>query len=186
MSNYSAILAHMGVSSAAQRMAAGSFSTATSTITVEIKGLRDLDAALSGMPGNVARKTLVFAIRAAAEVFRARAVALAPFNPDVPLGRPAWRTLRLRDGIKIGVRVKSLGVIGSRLIATIGLDKKHAFFGRYIEKGWMPAHGTRAVLGHPYMRPAFEEMKEAALQLFKTQLQAGIDRAAKELFRKAA
>jgi len=216
------LLTQIGIDRSAQRLLAGSSNVAGQYSSVEVKGLKELERALSELPEKVARKVLVAAVRDGAELIRARAAQLAPHNPAIPLGKPSWRTMRLREGIKKSVSVKGHGAAGATVRAKVGLDVKHAFFGRFIEKGWFPAgrmhvapratrhlrkvtgdltaivftrrnsrakdavKTTKQIPARPFMRPAFEQMKQAALDLIRTRLAAGIQRAASELYRRAA
>lgn len=218
--NFSSLARQAGISRSSQRALTG-FHNAGDWTTVEVQGLKELEAALNELPEKTARKVLTSAVRDGAELIRAQAALRAPHDPSVTFGKPSWRKMFLKDGIKKSISIKSLGVAGAIVRAKIGLDKKHAFFGRYIEKGWVPAgrmhiapratkhlrkitgdlsaiamtrRNSRAkdavatttkVKAQPFMRPAFEAMKMKALELVKTRLRAGIDRIARESFRKA-
>jgi HK97 gp10 family phage protein len=177
------LLTDMGIDGGTQKLLSGSRQIAGSYVTTEVQGLAELERALDALPEKVAKKTLIDAVRDAAELFRVRAASGAPYDPDVAIGHPKWRTLHLREGILKKIMVTNLGAAGSRVRGEVALDKKHAFFGRYIEFGWITARGGKQIAPHPFMRPAFEAMKDPALALFEVRLRAGIEAAARELAR---
>jgi HK97 gp10 family phage protein len=179
----SSALSEMGIDSGTQRLLAGSHSVAGSYITTRVQGLAELEAALDALPERLAKKTLVAAVRDASTLFQERAQQLAPYDAGVIIGHPAWRTMHLRDGIKVAVSTRYLGAAGAEVQGAIGLDKKHVFFGRFLEFGWITARGKQQVSARPFMRPAWESMKQAALDLFSSRLGAGIAAAAQELHR---
>lgn len=175
------MFSEMGIDAGTQKLLTGRYEVTGTFVTTQVQGLAELERALDALPEKVAKKTLVDAVRDAAELFRASAISLAPSDPSVQLGHPKWRTLHLRDGILKKVTTKNLGAAGARVRGEVALDKAHAFFGRYLEFGWITARGKKQVAPHPFMRPAFEATKDAALTLFETRLASGIEAAAREL-----
>lgn len=199
----SGILSEIGIDAGTQKLLSGSRSVAGSRVTTEVKGLKELEAALAEMPERLAKKTLVNAVRDATNIFKAFALGFAPYDAAQILGLPKWRTIHLRDGILVKVTKNNYGPGGTaRIRGELALDKEHAFFGRYIEFGWIHsggdgvitgglrrsthgskvvAHGEKQIPPHPFFRPAFEAGKRPALGVFEVQLRAGVEAAAKEL-----
>ena len=177
----SSALSEMGIDGGTQKLLGGSRTIAGSYVTTEVQGLAELERALDALPEKVAKKTLINAVRDAAELFRARAAIGAPYDPSVIMGHPKWRTMHLRDGILKKITVTNLGAAGARVRGEVALDKQHAFYGRFLEFGWITARGGKQVAPHPFMRPAFEAMKDVALAWFQVRLREGIEAAAREL-----
>lgn len=167
-------LSDLGIDAGVQKLLSGSTQTAGTVVTSEVQGLAELDAVLSAMPDKLAKKVIVAAIREGAQMFQSRAQEMAPENPQIPLGHPEWRTMRLKDGIKVQVTTKSLGAAGALVRGEIALDKKHAFFGRFVEQGHITAAGGQ-VAPQPYMRPAFESTKYRVLDVVQMRLWQGVE-----------
>src|SRR2546425_10047771 len=167
------IVASIGIPTALQRQLGGSHLGGGNSVTVQVKGLAELEAALNELPEVIAKKILVGVMTDATELFRARAEERAPYDPEKKEG------MHLGDGIKKQMRVGSRGVKGSWGPGKVGLHPD-VFYGRFIEFGWTTPEGT-SVAAHPFMRPAFDEEKYTALALISQRLGAGIEAAAKEL-----
>jgi HK97 gp10 family phage protein len=179
---FSSMLSDMGIDSGTQQLLSGSHAVTGSYVKTQVKGLAELEHALDALPETLARKVLVGAVTDASELFRATAESLAPENLDVRFGHPEWRTLHLNEGIKKAITVQYLGAAGARIRGEIALDKKHAFFGRFVEFGHLTRSKSQTA-PIPFFRPAWESMKEAALGLFQSRLAAGVASAAAELRR---
>lgn len=147
-------------------------------LTVKIDGLKELEEQLLSLPQNLARRDVRQALEAGGEVIAEEMRALAP-----------RRTGRLHENIEVKVSLSSKQDAGT---AKIGPLKK-VFYGLMQELGWtspLPksAGGTRRDRrgrgmhhpGHPFMRPAFESRKDAALETIIRTLRAGIQRAIKK------
>jgi HK97 gp10 family phage protein len=160
----------------------GSYLSPASSVTTEVTGLSRLEAGLAQLPEMIAKKALIGAVRDAAKVFQDRAVQLAPYDPEVPLGHPEWRTMHLRDEITLRTSTRSLGAAGSEASGLVGVDAKHAFFARFVEQGHISASGGQ-VAPHPFMRPAFQSAKDEALARFRASLADRIEAILGEVFR---
>lgn len=165
--------------------------------TVKIEGLKELDAALGNLPKATARNVLVRTLRKAGEPIAERARQLVPVQ-----------TGQLRASIIVSPRLVNktgdaefaavLRSGGSREEARGALiDARRAakgtgtFATMYVGAGQLPqAHmvefGSRNNTPHPYLRPAFDEMKEAALSIIKAELGGEILKAASRLAKKMA
>lgn len=199
--NFQSLLSSSGIDRSTQRLLSGMSTDRGSYVTTNIKGLRELDAALKQLPEHVVKKVLRKTMREAGDIVKKRAIELAPSNPKVPLNHPEWRTLHLREGILARVSIfYPKGNAGATVQAAIGLDKKHAFFGRFVERGFIHASRTSLfgrrggriykpgaqIPPHPFMRPALESTKDIVRAFIIQRLRQGIDLAAKQFYRKAA
>jgi HK97 gp10 family phage protein len=185
-------LSDIGIDSGTLDLIKGSRLVAGSYITTETKGLAELDAALAKLPEHIARKTLKKAVAEGCELIRLRAVSLAPYDD---YGKEAkkrrgskassQRTQHLKDGILKYVKTQDFGQNGCRIRGLIGLEKNpknlSVYYGRFIEYGFGHYPDGTPIPAHPFMRPAFDEMKYAAVEIVKARLATGIQEAAKEL-----
>jgi HK97 gp10 family phage protein len=174
------ILSAWGVDPGTMKLLNGSYSIAGSTISVDVQGLAELEIALGELPDKIAKGTLVKAITAAGELFRARASELAPYDDYTPNVR---NKMHLKEGILKKIKTTYRGVQGATVQCLIGLDKakgESVFYGRFIEMGWLHI-GGKHIPAHPFMRPAFEEKKTEALALVVSELLIGVEAAAREL-----
>ena len=169
------LFASVGIPSGLQRQLTGSHLEGIS-VTVSVKGLAELEAALNQLPEHIAKKTLVRAMTEATEAFRARASELAPYDPEKKEG------LHLVDDIRKEIRTGSHSVKGSWVHGKVALHKD-VFYGRFIEFGWTTPSGSK-VPAAPFMRPAFDQEKYCALAIVSQRLTAGIEIACRELYRK--
>ena len=127
--------------------------------TVRLAGARELDAMLKRLPKHLGERVLVNAVRAGAQVVRAEAKARAPV-----------KTGRLRANI-IARRAKGRG---AAVTVSVGPSRK-AWYGRLVE------FGTVTTGARPFLRPAFESTKRAALDRIGERLGRNIERAAVKL-----
>ena len=179
----SSFIEKMGIDRSLQRQLSGSHNIAGSWVTSEVQGLAELERNLNELPEKIARGVLRKAVTDASELFRARAAGGAPYDPRPRSGKGrAWKTMHLRDAILKQITTRFQGVKGATIRGKVGLDKKHAFYGRFIEFGWTHV-GGKQIPARPFMRTAWEAMKGVALALFETRLRTGIEAAARELHR---
>ena len=141
-----------------------------------VKGLKELRAALLELPKGIARNVLRGAVSAGAAVVRVEAKANAPqFTGTVAAGHPPPGTLKKAIYQK-QIREKSNDkqqtfFVGVRQGKHARQSKKgllDAFYGRFIE------FGTSKMSAKPFMRPAFESKKDAAVQAIKAYLEKRI------------
>jgi HK97 gp10 family phage protein len=165
----------MGIDPALQRQLGGYHLANGNTVTVQVQGLAELEAALEQLPEKVAKGVLISAVTDATEVFRMRAEELAPYDTQKKTG------MHLTDGIKKQIRTGSHSVAGSWVHGKVALHPD-VFYGRFIEFGWTTPEGT-AVAAQPFMRPAFDSNKFHAIAVISDSLGAGIEAAARDLYR---
>ena len=151
-----------------------------------IKGLKELRAALLELPKGIARNVLRGAVGAGAAVVRVEAKARAPlYTGTVAAGHPPPGTLKkaiyqkqIREKSNDQQQTFFVGVRQGRHARNSKKGLLDAFYGRFIE------FGTSKYVAHPFMRPAFDTKKEAAVQAIKDYLAKRIpeevDKAAKK------
>jgi HK97 gp10 family phage protein len=141
-----------------------------------VSGLKELQAAMKELPANIARNVLRGAVNAGATVIREEAKARAPkFEGKVAKGQPPAGTLK-RALYQKQIREKSSAVlqtfyVGVRQGRSAKKTKKgsiDAWYARFVE------FGTSKMAARPFMRPAFEAKKEAAVQAIKNYLEKRI------------
>lgn len=144
-----------------------------------IAGLKELQAALKELPERIGKNVLRGAVAAGAAVVRNEAKLRAPvYTGSVSEGHPPPGTLR-RSVYQKQIREKSNAVqqtfyVGVRKGAKYknqgkkGNLSQDAFYASLVE------FGTSKTQSHPYMRPAYEGKKEAAVQAIKAYLERRI------------
>lgn len=140
-----------------------------------VEGLKALQDSLKQLPDNIARNVLRGAVSAGAAVIRKEAQAKAPvYTGDVSKGHPPPGTLK-RSIVQKQIREMST-LFKQVFVVTVRKGKKYAkqgkggklsqdaFYASWVE--W----GTSKMAARPFMRPAFEAKKEAAVQAIKDYL----------------
>jgi HK97 gp10 family phage protein len=157
-------------------------------MSVDIKGLKELQAALNQLPREVQKRPLRAAVSAAAKVIQDEAKRRAPIDTG-NLRKAIYRT-RSRSGSGAGqetflVAVKKgkaeyANTTRNRRLNRVG--KKYqtqgeAYYWRFIEFG-RPSQGVAA---KPFLRPAFENKKQMAVDVLKQKLGDAITKTAMKL-----
>lgn len=150
----------------------------------EVNGLKELGEALKEFGGTVAKRYLTRATFKAALVFKEAAIQKAPVRSGAMRDAIAIFRRRAADAntarYLVGVRKirysrkekQALRVLrGANQRAQVIGD---AYYWRFVE-----FKTSRNKGGHPFLRPAFEEKKQAALETFKSSLADGVEKAAK-------
>lgn len=118
-----------------------------------IQGLQYLLKKLDGLGSLVTSKNVIVrSLRAGAEPIRARAEQLAPDDPTTPGSR-------IKEGMMITVSDQT----ATGAVAKIG-PARTAFFAKFHELG--SSHQS----ARPFLRPAFDEKQDEALQLVGEEL----------------
>lgn len=148
--------------------------------SVRVDGLRELGAALKEL-GNVVGTRIARASTAAgARIVKDQAIANVVRSPSVDTGS-------LRDSIITKRAPKGETRLTSEHIVTVrGRGKPANKKGQRINRAphaSMVEFGTVNMPAEPFLRPAFETTKGAAVEAIKGALQRGIDRAAKKAAR---
>lgn len=152
---------------------------------VEVKGLRELNAALAELPERIAKNVLRGSVAAGAAVIRKEAVKRAPiYTGPVAQGHPPPGTLKraiyqtqvrelsglLKQTFKVAVR-RGKGA------ATKSGKSLDAYYARFVE------YGTVKMTARPFMRPAFDSQKLNAIEAMKQYLAKRIPEEAAKLKR---
>lgn len=129
-------------------------------VTVQVEGLTELNAALQDLGDKVAKQFLRKAGKEASDLFVEAAKQRAPVLKKATRQRQPGT---LRDSIIAKVSLRK----GKGLSVRVG-PKKEVFYARFVE------FGTSKMAPHPYMRPAWDNEKQAALDAFAESLKAQI------------
>lgn len=141
-----------------------------------VSGLKELQAAMKELPANIARNVLRGAVNAGASVIRQEAKARAPQFQGKPVkGQPPPGTLK-RALYQKQIREKS-----SAVLQTFFVGVRHGRSAKQTAKATIDAwyahfveFGTSKMSARPFMRPAFEAKKVAAVSAIKDYLQQRI------------
>lgn len=149
-----------------------------SSVTTHVDGLRELERKLLALPDKVNRQVLRKAVSDGAAVVRDEMRLRAPiYTGPVSQGHPPPGTLK-KAIYMAHARTSHLGyeafVVGVRHGKSQQKFNRDAFYFRFVE------FGTKFMAAKPFMRPAFDVKKEAALEAIKTSLADGISTASRE------
>jgi HK97 gp10 family phage protein len=141
-----------------------------------VSGLKELQAAMTELPANIARNVLRGSVNAGAAVIRAEAKARAPVSADLGLkNSPSPGTLRR------AIYQKQIRERSSALVQTFFVGVRRGRSARKSKKGLIDAwyahfveFGTTKMAAKAFMRPAFESKKMQAVQAIKEYLQKRI------------
>jgi HK97 gp10 family phage protein len=152
--------------------------------TIAIQGFEDFKRQLAALPGRIGRNVLRGGVNAAATVIRKEVVLRAPeYTGPVAEGHPPAGTLKkaiyqkqiaelssaVNQTFYVGVRQGKRQQAVKRGKSVVNLD---AFYGRFVELG------TSKMSARPFLRPAFEASREAAIEAMRAYM---ADRIPKEL-----
>lgn len=135
---------------------------------VQVQGFRELEKLLKELGKEPARRALRSAVRAGANVIKSEALLAVPVGSEAP--HPKYG--RLKDNLKV-VLAKT-GAAPVEYSVSVG----RAFWGMFQE------FGTRFQPARPWLRPAFDHAKIAALKTIETGLGKSIEREAMKLANK--
>ena len=133
-------------------------------VTVEITGLKELDAALRALPDAMQAGPVREGLKAGAEVLRQSMAHRAPRDPDVS-------GVTLAEEMVAEVKVSTKRDTAE---ARIGPSKR-AWYGRFQE------FGTEHHAAQPFMRPALDQDGQLAIAALAQAMAAGLERAARRL-----
>ena len=139
-------------------------------MTVEIEGLKGVEDALSQAGPKLAKRALRKALVAGAEQFEAAAKKNAPVLAKETARRQPGE---LRDAIDMNVKLSGTQESG---VARVGIRRgkekgtdSPAVWGSFVEFGSI--HGA----AQPFMRPAFEQAKARAQEVFTDEIKKGVE-----------
>lgn len=170
-------------------------------VTIQLQGFAELAAALKALPDNIARNALRSAVAAGAAEVRVAAKANALAMRDTgTLARSIYQK-QIRElsslqrqtfyvGVRAGRKFKKYGKTGLSKSSEEG-----AYYGRFVEFGHFsrPSGGGRIPRGagrsavtsssavrwippHPFLRPAFDTRKGAAIEAMARKLRERLER----------
>lgn len=135
-----------------------------SNVSFEVKGLKELNAKLKSIGPFVRDKVLSSAVNSGAQIIKRDAIARAPLDTG---------TLKRSIYVK---RISERGnneaayIVGVRKGKKFRKKNQDAFYWTFVE------FGTKHFAAMPFLRPAFEANKEAALDKIKKTLAVGVDK----------
>ena len=139
-------------------------------MTVEIEGLKGVEDALSQAGPKLAKRALRKALVAGAELFEAAAKKNSPVLAKATGSRQPGE---LRDAIDMNVKLSGTQESG---IARVGIRRgkekgadSPVVWGSFVEFG--SVHGA----AQPFMRPAFEQAKNRAQEVFTDEIKKGVE-----------
>ncbi len=131
---------------------------------IEVEGLEELVSALKQLPEKLERQVLRRAIKTAALPMLARAKELCPVE-----------TGRLRDSLRLRMRANKKKGVAALIEIGPGAFKGDTYYGAMVELGHKTGRRPRSALeafrqeftgsrkqvaAHPFLRPAFDSMRE--------------------------
>jgi len=150
-------------------------------LKVEFHGLREIDELLKQLPKQVAGRVLTAGLRAGGNVIRAEAKRTAPRRAD-PGAKPissSSKKGRLPGYLRASIIVRAIREAGTSAKVIVGPSRR-AFYGRFSE------FGTSRQPARPWLRPAFDRTREAALKAIKESLGRNVALAAERWIKGAA
>jgi len=135
-----------------------------------VTGLRELEEALKRLPEAVAKKVLRKSVRAGAKLVVDEARANVPVDTGLTRRAIAARGGRSRYANSvINVGVLSSGAKARRYIKIKGVKVDVPYYWKYLE------FGTKNAPAQPFLRPAFEAQKTAAVEAIKQALAENLE-----------
>ncbi len=151
----------------------------------ELKGAKELDAALVALDREVATRLGTTAVRTSTKELHGALIEAAPYLPGDRVKQ--WKRSNgtvakanyghLRDNLKVRKVPKSK--LRKPHFILYQVSTGNAFWGNFLE------FGTRYILPRPWMKPVFDRLRDRLLDIMTDTLRVGIDRVAKRAARKA-
>jgi len=154
--------------------------------TLKLTGLREMENVLRQIPAEMSVKIVTAALKKSAVPILDEARSLAP------LGKESKGRTRVRNNKKGNTVVSDYGKLKTSLkiinitkyrpgySATVAVSVGKAFWGMFLE------FGTKYMGKKPFMRPAFESKKAAAVSLLAMNLRKELDKSVKRHAKKLA
>lgn len=142
-------------------------------IEIKISGLKELKDALQKLPERVQKRVLRGATMAGAQVIKKAAKQRAPVG-TVPHKDAKGRTIAPGNLRKSIIARAKKGASKTSVTVSVGPSSR-GFYGMFHE------FGTSKMAARPFLRPAFDDNKERAVEAIKERLSAGIEREANKL-----
>jgi HK97 gp10 family phage protein len=151
-------------------------------VTIELKGLRELDNALRALPVEIKRSKIIYrALHDGARVISAEAKRRAPLLQDAQDKRRQRGAIRSgitqaasrSQDFEVDIRVRNRGYIFAPGPDTRSNAKSAQRAGNP-NYWWLVEFGTSKMSARPFLRPAFEARKVAAAEAIRESLRKGI------------
>jgi HK97 gp10 family phage protein len=152
-----------------------------SSFSVEVKGLAELQATLSRLPGMIQERIGVQAMSAAAKVIQDEMANRAPIRQttaDQPAPKKAYGSKKKGDfrfpgNLKRHITRRRVRAASGTMISYEVGPSGAAWYGRLVEMG------TKHASAHPFMRPAVDTKANEAINTFAATLDSKLDAAVK-------
>lgn len=152
-----------------------------------IDGLKELNDALLKLPQAIAERHLRLAVGAGAQVIRKQVIeriSAAGIHKRTGTLERAVYAKAVTELSKNNEKVYFVGVRQGRRYGARKTKKGREIANRDAFYWWWLEFGTSKMPARPFMRPAFENKKEDAVEAIKARLAKGIDAEAKKLGKK--
>lgn len=137
------------------------------TARSQILGFNELERLMKALPGRLAEAELTSAVRAGANVIRKEARTRAPRG-----GVPSQMSKKFGPLHK---KIRTRRIKKTPLSVEFSIDSGSAFYGSFLE------FGTKNISSRPWLTPAYDVSKDAAVQKLGESLGKGIVKVAAEL-----
>lgn len=141
-------------------------------VTVDIKGLKELDQFLKSLPEQIQRKALAQANLAGAAVIREEAKLRAPVRSDARAMRVGKNSTKatLPGFLRASIRAWRLKKGSTSTVShAVGVSGK-AYYGKFIE------FGTKYIAARPFLRPALDAAYLRAIEAVGKVLKVKIEK----------
>lgn len=142
-------------------------------VSIQLTGFKELAAALRELPQRVAKNALRAAVNAGASEIKKQVRKNAPM--DTGLLKKNIFQKQIREASGPYQQTFAVGVRQGRAKNKDGSKKELPFYWRFME------FGTSKLPARPFLRPAFETKKEAAVKAIADKLDERIQKYAREL-----
>jgi HK97 gp10 family phage protein len=147
------------------------------TFIMDVRGGKALAAKLRKLPNKISNKIQRKGLRAGAKLIQRAAKKLAPKDTGL-----------LRSSLRVRAGKPRKGKVAVRVMTGEGDYKGETFYGSFLEYGHRLGHRKlgsqrKMIPAKPYMKPAFEQNKDAAVKAVRQAIREGI-REAKSITRR--
>lgn len=140
---------------------------------LKLNGAEALAAKLRTLPTRVANKVIRQSLRAGTKIILAETIAKAPVASGL-----------LKRTLKVRAMKRSRNRIGVQVVTEGGFYKGKAFYGAFVELGHKAGprklgDQPQEVAAKPFIKPAFDAVKERAANVILQSMRQGIEQEAK-------
>ena len=156
----------------------------------EMAGAKELDKALSVFIPKVQNKILRKAARMAGKIVAAAAADNAPVGDEEeydnsPKGKAGRTPGQLKKSFRVRALPRSRTTQGVGISSSKDLFKGEAFYGGFLEFGWVTHRGRKEVEPKPFLRPALYDNANEVNHIFLTVGKQEIDKITAEARRES-